>query len=199
MRVRVEVRRVQVIEKWVRAADEAAALAKVRAEAAEPWGLGSWKTVDMNAEVMEIEGTEGITADGVAHGPMLLSVRDAATQLISHSSLYPLIQSGEIEHVKIGRRTLLSRDVLQTFIQANTRLGLRAGREMTSSEQPWVAVPVEDRVNYFVGAFAEPPAQQPESYGTASGSSTLVKESSSRNPAYVSFPPRSPPSTRTAS
>ena len=124
MRVRVEVRRVQVIEKWVRAADEAAALAKVRAEAAEPWGLGSWKTVDMNAEVMEIEGTEGITSDDVADGPMLLSVRDAATQLgISHSSLYPLIQSGEIEHVKIGRRTLISRDALQTFIQANTRLG----------------------------------------------------------------------------
>ena len=113
-----------MIEKWVRAADEAAALAKVRAEAAEPWGLGSWKTVDMNAEVMEIEGTEGITSDDVADGPMLLSVRDAATQLgISHSSLYPLIQSGEIEHVKIGRRTLISRDALQTFIQANTRLG----------------------------------------------------------------------------
>jgi excisionase family DNA binding protein len=124
MRVRVEVRRVQVVEKWVRAADESAALAKVRAEAAEPWGLGAWKTVDMNAEVMEIEGTEGITTDGMADGPMLLSVRDAATQLgISHSSLYPLIQSGEIEHVKIGRRTLISRDALQTFIQANTRLG----------------------------------------------------------------------------
>lgn len=38
MGFRIEIRRVQVVERWVRAIDDEAALAKVRSDAAEPWG-----------------------------------------------------------------------------------------------------------------------------------------------------------------
>jgi excisionase family DNA binding protein len=48
--------------------------------------------------------------DGGSDQPLLFSVKGAAQKLgISTGSLYTLINSGEIEHVRVGWRILISR------------------------------------------------------------------------------------------
>ncbi len=125
MRFRIEIRRVQTVERWVRAPDEESALAKIRADAEDPWGLfGSWRTTEMNAEVLEVENLAGLTPGSLDEGPMLMSIPDAAIQLgISKATLHILLRTGELERVTIGRRTLISRDALREFIRANSRRG----------------------------------------------------------------------------
>lgn len=125
MRFRIEVRRVQTVERWVRAPDEETALAKIRADATDPWGLfGAWKTTEMNAEVQEVENIAGIGIADLNDGPMLLSIPEAAVQLgISKATLHILLREGEVERVSIGRRTLISRDALREFIHANSMRG----------------------------------------------------------------------------
>lgn len=57
-------------------------------------------------------------------GPMLLSIKEAAKQLsISDTTLYGLLNGGEIEYVRIGQRRLVSRDALQEFIKATSKTG----------------------------------------------------------------------------
>jgi excisionase family DNA binding protein len=55
---------------------------------------------------------------------MLLSVTQAAAALgISKSVLYTLMTAGEIDHVRINGRRLLSRSALQDFIKVHTQTG----------------------------------------------------------------------------
>jgi len=62
--------------------------------------------------------------DGGSDQPLLFSVKGAAQKLgISTGSLYTLINSGEIEHVRVGRRILISRAGLTKFIEVNSRVG----------------------------------------------------------------------------
>lgn len=49
----------------------------------------------------------------------MYSVIDAAKILgISRSTLYELISAGEIEIVKLGRRTLITRPTLESFVRS---------------------------------------------------------------------------------
>ena len=101
------------------------AIARVEAELQKPYGLlGSWKTVDTQIEVVGAEPVAGISSADVGEGPLLQSVTAAAKHLgISRGTLYELINRGEIEHVRIGRRILIARDGLRKFIEANSRTG----------------------------------------------------------------------------
>jgi excisionase family DNA binding protein len=53
-----------------------------------------------------------------------MSIEDAATHLgIPHGRVYELVNAGEIDHVRVGRRTYLRRAALAKFIESNTRVG----------------------------------------------------------------------------
>ncbi|HYT79730.1 MAG TPA: hypothetical protein VEQ37_10830 [Actinomycetota bacterium] len=82
MRFRIQVARVQSVERVVNATDEEAAIAKVEAELQKPYGLlGSWKTVDTQIEVVGAEPVAGISSADVGEGPLLQSVTAAAKHL----------------------------------------------------------------------------------------------------------------------
>ncbi len=118
MKYRVQVVRTQVAERFVRATDEDAALDKIHEELARPYGLFvSWDTRAVEfGEVEAIPTTIGPTSP-VDGGPLLLSVKDAATHLgIARSKMYELINSGEIASVHIGSRRLVSREALNAFV-----------------------------------------------------------------------------------
>lgn len=127
MRFRIRVARTEVAERVVSAVDEEAAIAKIRAELDKPYGmLGLWKTTAIDiADVEELPSTiSGSVVGQVPGGPMLLSVKDAAEHLgISRATAYQLVNSGEIESVRIGSRRLISRDALAKFVEANTGAG----------------------------------------------------------------------------
>jgi excisionase family DNA binding protein len=124
MRFLVRVTRVQTAERTITAADDEAALKKIRAELEQPYGfLGRWETAAVDAEIVEAQTT--VTTGAIpSDGPMLLSVADAAKHLgISRASLYELVNQGAIDHVQLGRRRLISREALARFVEANTRNG----------------------------------------------------------------------------
>ena len=53
-------------------------------------------------------------------GPRLLSVQEAANHLaISRGLMYQLINRGEIESLRLGRRRLVSRDAINRFVETN--------------------------------------------------------------------------------
>jgi excisionase family DNA binding protein len=125
MRFTVEVVRTQVLERTVRAADDQAAYEKVQAEIDKPWGTYGWETRSVDMRVVNVDSTvEGIPlADGQG-GPELYSVKGAAERLgLSRSVVYELIRSGELAHVSVGRRKLISRAAMTAFIEDNTRMG----------------------------------------------------------------------------
>jgi excisionase family DNA binding protein len=131
MRYKVVVTRVQVAERFVRATSEEDAAAKMQAEFDRPYGyFGSWKTTSSEVDVVEAEQT---TVIGPTHlsseGPLLLSIKDAAKALgISYSTLYQMMNQGDIEWVAIGSRKYLSRDHLLEFIKDNTHKGYYVAR-----------------------------------------------------------------------
>jgi len=97
---------------------------KVRAELDKPYGfLGSWTTEGHEVEILSVESrVDGVGVSPVDGGPLLLSVQAASERLgISRATLYDLVRSGEIEHLRIGRRVLISRPALATFIESNSR------------------------------------------------------------------------------
>lgn len=123
MKYRIRLVRTQVAERFVRAADEDAALEKVHEEVARPYGLFiSWDTqtvevADIEAMPMTIGGTSPI--DG---GPLLLSIKDAATHLgIARSKMYELVNVGEIPSLSLGTRRLVSREALNEFVNQMSR------------------------------------------------------------------------------
>lgn len=119
--------RVQATEKLVRATDEEAATSKIREEFERPYGfLGPWTTEALEVEIVGAESVSIGPQDPVTGEPLLLTVALASERLgVSQSTLRQLIASGEIEHVRVGRRILLHRAGLERFIEANTRAGYR--------------------------------------------------------------------------
>jgi excisionase family DNA binding protein len=128
MRYRIRVTRVQVAERSVRAKDEEHAMDKVRTELDQPYGfLGQWQTTTTEAEIIAVEPREDVTPTLPGEGPLLMSIKDAAAHLgIPYGRLYELVNAGEIDHVKVGRRTYISRASLTKFIEENTRTGYQA-------------------------------------------------------------------------
>ena len=131
MRYKVVVTRVQVAERFVRAADEEDAAQKVQAEFDRSYGyFGSWKTTTSEVDVVEAEQTTVIhPAPLSSDGPMLFSIKDAAKALgLSYSVVYTMVSNGEIEWVLIGSRKYISREHLLQFIKDNTHKGYYAAR-----------------------------------------------------------------------
>lgn len=128
MRFRLQVKRIQTAERTVSAVDEEAAARKVKAELDQPYGFfGTWRTEGIDIEVLSVESRiAGMSVDigGVDGGPLLFSVKGAAETLgVSRGTLYELVRSGEIEHVRVGSRILISRNALERFIETNTHVG----------------------------------------------------------------------------
>lgn len=126
MRYRVQVTRVQVAERWVRAADEEDAAKKVQEEFNKPYGYyGSWKTTTSEVEVIEAEQTTVIKPNALSDsGPLLLSLKQAGEALgLSYSMVYELVNQGELEHVQVASRKYVSRETLKEFIKENTYRG----------------------------------------------------------------------------
>ena len=131
MRYKVVVTRVQVAERFVRAPSEEAAAGKIQEEFERPYGyFGSWKTTHSEIDVIEAEETTVIGPTHLsADGPLLLSIKDAAKALgISYSTLYQMLNQGDIEFVVIGRRKYIARDKLLEFIERNTHKGYYVAR-----------------------------------------------------------------------
>jgi len=64
------------------------------------------------------------SSDGNNAPPRLLSIRQAARELgVCRTVVYELIRDDKIKSVKIGRRRLISRDAVETFIAALTDKG----------------------------------------------------------------------------
>lgn len=131
MRYKVVVTRVQVAERFVRAPTEEDAAAKMQEEVDRPYGyFGSWKTTATEIDVVEAEETTVIHPTHLSSdGPMLLSIKDAAKALgITYSTLYQMINQGDVEHVQVGSRKYLAREKLLEFIEHNTHKGYYRAR-----------------------------------------------------------------------
>lgn len=114
-----------------RAPSEEEVADKVQQEFDRPYGyFGSWKTTNSEIDVIEAEQTTVIGPTHLsADGPLLLSIKDAAKAFgISYSTLYQMLNQGDIEHVLIGSRKYLSREKLHEFIERNTHRGYYVAR-----------------------------------------------------------------------
>ena len=59
-----------------------------------------------------------------SHEPVTLRVEEVARMLgISRGSAYEAIQRGEIPHIRIGRRVLVSKKALDRFLDGVTKQG----------------------------------------------------------------------------
>lgn len=129
MRYKVQVTRVQVAERWIRATDEEDAARKVQEEFDRPYGyFGKWTTTTSEVEVIEAEQTTVVAPNPLSpSGPMLLGLKDAAKALgISYSMIYEFTTKGDIEWTAIGTRKYISRESLLDFIKQNTHRGYYA-------------------------------------------------------------------------
>src|ERR1700674_2900226 len=122
MRSRFRIIRTQTAERSIRASDEDAAMQKVREELGQPYGfLGRWENAALEVELLSVDSGVEIQPQAVDGGPLLLSVKDAATHLgISRGLMYELLNTGEIESLRIGKRRLISRDALHRFVETNS-------------------------------------------------------------------------------
>lgn len=126
MKFTVMVTRVQVAERGVHAADEESAARKVQEEFDRPYGyFGTWKTVSSEVEVTERESVISTTPSALStSGSLLLSIKEAGKVLgVSYSTIYELVNRGDLEHVLIGARKYVSREALLQFIEDNTHRG----------------------------------------------------------------------------
>ena len=125
MRYRIRVTRVQVAERSVLAKDEEHAMDKVRTELDQPYGFfGRWQTTATEAEIVAVEPRDGVTPTVPGEGPLLMSIKDAGAHLaLPYGRVYELVNAGEIDHVRVGRRTYISRASVTKFIEENTRSG----------------------------------------------------------------------------
>jgi excisionase family DNA binding protein len=127
MRYKIVVSRVQIAERHVRAIDEAAALEKVRAELEKPYGfLGGWTTVDTDLDIVEATNPMGGPPQQLVDkdAGFLLSIKAAAKYLgLSYSTLYDMVNTGELGHVVVGSRRYVSRDQMTAFIDSHSHQG----------------------------------------------------------------------------
>jgi excisionase family DNA binding protein len=117
--------RVQTSELSVNAVDEAAAVERVRSELERPFGsLRSWRDQDYQVTVAEVVRRIGDVELASDSSPLVYDIKGAAEQLgISRSTLHELLRNGEIEHVRVGRRVMISRRALEGFVEAHSRMG----------------------------------------------------------------------------
>lgn len=122
MRYRFRIIRTQTAERSIRASDEDAAIRKLRDELAQPYGFfGRWEDAALDVELVGVERSVETHVQGVEGAALLLSVKDAAVHLgISRGLMYELLQRGEIESPRIGKRRLVSREALGRFVENNT-------------------------------------------------------------------------------
>lgn len=124
MRFKVMVTKVEVAELWIRAADEESAAQKVKDELTTSWAFaGRWETKATDVQVVELQPEPGTTDQRQlsASGPMLLKLKDAASELgISYGTLHALMKDGVIERTQVGSGKYISRATLAAFIEANT-------------------------------------------------------------------------------
>lgn len=126
MKFTVMVTRVQVAQRSVHAADEESAARKVQEEFDRPYGyFGTWKTVGSEVEVTEKESVlSEIPSALSADGSLLLSLKEAGKALgISYSTIYEMVNRGDLEHVLLGSRKYIAREALLRFIEDNTHRG----------------------------------------------------------------------------
>jgi excisionase family DNA binding protein len=125
MRYRVRVSRVQSAERQARAVDEEDAIRKIQEELDRPYGyLGSWQTTATYIEVLEVDPAIRTALPPVGEGPMILPLKDAAKHLgVAYGAMYELVNAGEIEHLRLGRRMFISRDALKAFVASNSHAG----------------------------------------------------------------------------
>jgi excisionase family DNA binding protein len=125
MRYRLRVSRAQFTERVINAPDEETAVERMRAQLDRSLGfIGPWTTGEVEVEIVGVESRVGDLPSQLPEGPLLLSVKDATQQLgISRSVFYELIRSGEIEHVRVGRRVLISQAGLRKFVETNSQIG----------------------------------------------------------------------------
>ncbi len=125
MRFRMKVTRIQSTERSVSATDEETAIRKIQDELERPYGfLGSWKDEGFEVEVLEATNRVDTIGAVTGEGPLVFSVREAAKRLgVSGSVMYELVHTGEIEHLRVGRRILISKVALEKFIEGHSRLG----------------------------------------------------------------------------
>lgn len=126
MRYTVMVTRVQVAERSVHATDEESAARKVQEEFDRPYGyFGTWKTVSSEVEVTEKESVLSTVPNAVSgEGGLLLGLKEAGKALgISYSTIYEMVNKGDLEHVMIGSRKYVAREALLQFIEKNTYRG----------------------------------------------------------------------------
>lgn len=127
MRFKVMVTRVQVMERWVKAADEEDAAAKIHEELDQPYAyVGHWDTKSSEVEIVEVQQTKAAPSVAVdAGGPPLLTLRAAADSLgVPYSAIYNLARRGKIGCTLIGSKRYISREDLLAFIRANTIPGV---------------------------------------------------------------------------
>ncbi len=127
MRYKIIVSRVQTAERHVRAPSEAEALAKVQAELEKPYGfIGGWATIDTDMDIVEAVNPLDSAPQQINQpdGGFLLTVKAAAKYLgISYSTVYEMLNRGEIAHVVVGSRRYISRDQMTVFIDSHTQTG----------------------------------------------------------------------------
>jgi len=86
--------------------------------------FAAWKDRALDLEIVGAEGPIGPGLQTRGEGPMLLSAKDAAEWLgVSRSVVYDLVRVGELEHVRLGKRVLISRVALNALIEANSKVG----------------------------------------------------------------------------
>jgi excisionase family DNA binding protein len=76
-------------------------------------------------EVTEKESVLSTMPNAVSKdGGMLLGLKDAGTALgVSYSTIYELVNKGDLEHVSIGSCRYIAREALLHFIEKNTYRG----------------------------------------------------------------------------
>jgi hypothetical protein len=126
MRFKVEVTKIEVMERWVRASDEEEAAHKIQEELQRPWAFaGQWETRATEVRVAEVE--EAVDSAQAPHdrsNAMMLSLKDAAVELgIPLSALRSLTNEGEIEYTLVGARKYISRDSMTTYVRENSHRG----------------------------------------------------------------------------
>ena len=125
MRYRVRVFRTQKADRLVNAVDEEDALRKVREELERPYGyFGRWEDVNTDVEILAAESAVPNAPGPIGEGALLLSIADAAAHLgIKQGAMRELINTGEIDHVRVGRRMYVARTALEKFIETNSHRG----------------------------------------------------------------------------
>lgn len=125
MRFKVAVTKVEVMECWVRANDEDAAIQQVRDALQRPFAyVGAWDT--KAAEIAVIETDTAVPKPDLLteSGPALLGLREAGEVLgVPYSAIYRMTRRGDIDYTLIGSKKYISRDTLTAFIQHHTQTG----------------------------------------------------------------------------